>query len=45
MRVLTLIADRQLMIAEIPAPAPPPPGAAEVRVESRLMFGKIVVGF
>src|SRR6266567_4068311 len=30
MRALTLIADRQLVIAELPAP--PPPGAGEVRI-------------
>ncbi len=71
MRALTLVADRQLVIAEVPAP--PPPGAGEVqsldkmaggmhpaidtevpiedvaaalkRMESRQVFGKIVVGF
>jgi hypothetical protein len=71
MRALTLVADHQLVIAEVPAP--PPPGAGEVqslgkmaggmhpvidtevpiedvatalkRMESRQVFGKIVVGF
>jgi hypothetical protein len=53
MRALTLVADRRLAIADMPAP--PPPGAGEVqirikavalkRIESRQVFGKIVVGF
>src|SRR5467141_5399045 len=31
MRALTLVADRQLVIAQMPAP--PPPGAGEVQIE------------
>jgi alcohol dehydrogenase len=30
MRALTLVADRQLVVAD--APAPPPPGAGEVQI-------------
>jgi hypothetical protein len=42
MRALTLVADRQLVVADVPPPAPPGAGA---RMESRQVFGKIVVRF
>lgn len=34
MRALTLVADRQLVIADMPPPPPPGPGAVQVRVKA-----------
>jgi alcohol dehydrogenase len=34
MRALTLVADRQLVIAELPAPAPPGPGEVQIAVKA-----------
>jgi hypothetical protein len=41
MRALTLVADSQLVIAQMPAP--PSPGSSDVQMESRRVFGKIGV--
>ena len=49
MRALTLVADRQLAIADMQLPPPPRAGEVQIRkavvLESRQVFGKIVVGF
>jgi len=37
MRALTLVADRQLVIAQVPAP--PPPGAGEVQIRVKMAGG------
>ena len=34
MRALTLVADRQLVVADMPAPPPPGPGAVQIRVKA-----------
>src|SRR6266487_2709575 len=34
MRALTLVADRQLVIAQVPAPPPPGPGEVQIRVKA-----------
>src|SRR6202021_2495832 len=34
MRALTLVADRQLVVAEVPAPAPPGAGELQIRVKA-----------
>ncbi|HMH96031.1 MAG TPA: alcohol dehydrogenase catalytic domain-containing protein, partial [Bradyrhizobium sp.] len=34
MRALTLVADRQLVIAQVPAPPPPAAGEVQIRVKA-----------